>query len=131
MGLCVVATVYRQPEARVIVSMLRAYGIPAAAFNIETVAASTGWTLAIGGMPICVPAECWEDAAELLAQTEFGAVGATAPPPYSRFALINATVAILLAALCGVPPPPRVAGRPHGWRPRPGATLPLIADEAD
>lgn len=62
----ILAIVYRQPEAAVLMSMLRAYGFAARAPNWYTVTLYPHYTLLLGGIPILVSPSDFDDALALV-----------------------------------------------------------------
>jgi hypothetical protein len=114
-GLAVIAFVYSQPEAAVLVCTLRAYGFAAFAFDSGTISVTLPWLTALGGIRVALPAEERDDAIALLYEIDEGWV---APPrPYTREAWLSIVLTLLIGYYCMVPPPPRARGL-YAWRRR-------------
>ena len=105
--LATLAIVFRFPEAAVLISMLRAYGIPA--FAPAWGFATIYWhlTLAIGGIAVVVPARDLDAARVLVGESR----DLPLPPRNVRGGMMwNALVALLLFVISGVPTPVRAKG---------------------
>jgi hypothetical protein len=114
-GAAVIAFVYSQPEARVLVCTLRAHGIAAFAFDSGTISAAPNWMLALGGIRIVIPAAQRDDAIELLYEID---LGWTCPPrPYAGQAWLSILLTVLLGFVFLVAPTPRARGL-YAWRRR-------------
>ena len=101
-----VAIVYRFPEAGVLVSMLRAYGIDAFAPTWHFATMSWNLTVAIGGIAVLVPAADLDDAIFLIGDPR----DLPAPPRNFRCGWWgNALLALLLLGW-GLPLPARAKG---------------------
>ena len=115
-GAAVIAFVYSQPEARVLVCTLRAYGIAAFAFDEGTISANPNWMTALGGIRVFVPGVQRDEAIALLYEIDEG--WTCPPPPYARQALISIALTILLGFVVpAAAPPPRIRGH-YAWRRR-------------
>ena len=102
-ALSVVAISYSQPEAWVIVSKLRAYGIDAFLPDGMTIGCNVPWMTALGGIRIMVPFSDAPIAHELILET--------APPTEDEAPKSMGTfkkMLLLIFALMGGVPPPRV-----------------------
>lgn len=112
----VIAFVYSQPEARVLVCTLRAYGIAAFAFDEGTISAMPNWMTALGGIRVFVPDAQRDDAIGLLYEIDGG--WTCAPRPYAKQPFLSVALTILLGFILLVAaPPPRVRGL-YAWRRR-------------
>ena len=114
-GAAVIAIVYSQPEARVLVCTLRAHGIAAFAFDSGTISVAPDWMVALGGIRIVIPAAQRDDAIELLYEIDLGWI--CPPRPYAGQAWLNILLTILLGLFFHVVPMPRVRGL-YAWRRR-------------
>lgn len=111
-GVIVIAIVYSQPEAHVLISMLRAYGFPASPMNQGMISILPGYFVALDGIGVCVPAAATEDALALLAACDRG--WSRPPHSYAANPLLNVFLGLLLFGMSGIVPPPRVRGR-YSW----------------
>jgi hypothetical protein len=110
----VIAFVYSQPEARVLICTLRAYGFAAFAFDAGTISVVPTWMVALGGIRIVIPAAQREDAIALLYEIDEGWI--CPPRPFAKQAWLSVALTILLGFF-GLVPPPRVRGL-YAWRRR-------------
>ncbi len=109
-----IAHVYSQPEADVLVATLQAYGFVVLAGSRAAISTMPDMMVALGGMPISVPAEDAEDAIALMAEID---AGWNCPPaPFDADPAVNGAVSIGSTLLGGVPMP-RIEGD-YAWRRR-------------
>lgn len=101
-----VAIAYSQPQARVMLSLFEWHGIPAYAMNIETTRINTPWTLALGGIPIRVARESFEEARGLLAEVADRPEEASPPKPSE--APLRRGLMFFVGLFTGAVPPPRL-----------------------
>ena len=112
-GLTPIAFVYSQPEASVLVATLRAYGIPAFAFDQDTIYAAPWLMTAVGGIRVLVPVEQKADALALLADIDGGW---TCPPrAFADERWVSWATSVITFFMIFVAPPPRVRGD-YDWR---------------
>jgi hypothetical protein len=112
-GFEVIAVVYSQPEAAVLLATLRAYGIFALPKNQAHIAIAPSLMLALGGTWITVPPRRKKDALALLEAIDSG--WRPPPPPIVDQLWLSRVFAVCMTFLLGVPPMPRIPGN-YAWR---------------
>jgi hypothetical protein len=113
-AVAIIAFVYSQPEALVLVCALRAYGIAAFAFDYGTISVVPPWMTALGGIRIAIPAAQRDDAIALLYEIDEG--WCRPPRPFAPEAWLNIALTVTIG-LFGLTPPPRIRGL-YAWRRR-------------
>lgn len=99
-----VAIAYSQPQALVLLSLFAWHDMPAYARNLQHARTDCPVTLALGGIPIRVLADCAGEARALLVEAAERETEEPAPTPLAY--RIVKTVAL---GVLGAPPPPRMA----------------------
>jgi hypothetical protein len=116
-----IAHVYSQVEADVLTATLQAYGFTVIASSRGTISVMPDMMVALGGIPIAVPADEAEDAIALMAEIDSG--WSCPAAPFDDEPAVNGAVSIG-SALFGGTPMPRIEGE-YAWRPlqrRPGSS---------
>lgn len=111
-GLFAIAHVYSPAEADVIAATLRAYGFTVYAGSRAAISVMPDLMVALGGIPICVPAHEAEGAVALMGEIDEGWSEPSAP--FDDNAAVNGAVSIG-STLLGGPPMPRIQGD-YAWR---------------
>ena len=112
-GLFVIAHVYSPAEADVLTATLQAYGFTVYAGSRAAISVMPDLIVALGGIPICVPAHEADDAIALMGEIDEGWSEPAAPFDENR--ALNGAVSIG-STLLGGPPMPRIEGE-YAWRP--------------
>jgi hypothetical protein len=107
-----IAVVFSQPEAAVLLTTLRAYGILALPKNQAHIAIVPSLMLALGGTWITVPPERKEDALALLKEIDAG--WRPPPPPIVDEVWLSRILSVCMTFLLGAPPMPRIPGY-YAW----------------
>ena len=112
-GLFAIAHVYSPAEADVLAATLQAYGLTVYAGSRAAISVMPDMMVALGGIPICVPAHEVDEAVALMGEIDQGWSEPAAP--FDDNAAVNGAVSIG-STLLGGPPMPRIEGE-HAWRP--------------
>ncbi|HEX8582906.1 MAG TPA: hypothetical protein VF680_00675 [Allosphingosinicella sp.] len=113
-GPVAIAHVYSQVEADVIAATLQAYGFTVVAGSRGVISVMPDLMVALGGIPIAVPAGEAEDAIALMAEIDSG--WSCPEAPFDDNSAVNGAVSLGATLLGGVPMP-RVEGD-YAWRRR-------------
>ena len=114
-ALVLIARVYSQPEAAVLLATLQAYGFLAFRFDTDTIYVSPWLMVAVGGIRIVVPRYQAEGVIALLAEIDGGW---TCPPrPFADELWVSWTMSLAIFFMSIGAPPPRLRGD-YAWRGR-------------
>jgi len=110
-----IARIHSLPAARVLLSVLDAYGIHAFGKNLSTLGVTPTWMIGLGGIEVAVPQSQVDEALELLREVDVGPEPIR--PVFSHNPWFNALITFGFGCL-GCVPPPGLAGE-YAWRKKP------------